>query len=94
MDPLSINIIVGLTGAILAIVTFIYGRNTAARTDGKQDGTILSELGYLKSSTDDIKRRLDKADDRDRDYISRLMCVEESTKQAHRRIETLEARHG
>jgi hypothetical protein len=94
MDSLSINIIIGLAGAILAIVTFVFGRTTASREDGKQDGTILSELGYLKSSTDDIKRRLDKQDERDRDYISRLTCVEESTKQAHRRIDGLEAHRG
>lgn len=87
MEP--VNIIIALIGVILTIAAFVYGRQSASHADGKQDGTILSELGYLKSNTDDIKRRLDKQDERDRDYISRLTCVEESAKSAHKRIDQM-----
>lgn len=83
------ELIFSIAGLILAGVTFYVGRQTASRQDGKQDGTILSELGYLKSSMDDIKLRLSDQDKRDRDYIGRLVCVEESVKSAHKRIDGL-----
>ena len=89
MTPININLIIAIAGLLVSAITFYAGRQTATRQDGKQDGTILSELGYLKANTDDIKRRLDKQDERDRDYISRLTCVEESAKSAHKRIDQL-----
>lgn len=91
MEP--VNIIIALIGIILSIAAFVYGRTSASHADGKQDGTILSELGYLKSNTDDIKRRLDKQDERDRDYITRLTAVEASAKQAHKRLDQMEVHH-
>ena len=81
--------IIGAGGVILAAITFYIGRTTSAKSEGKQDGTILSELGYLKSSMDDIKLRLSDQDKRDRDYIGRLVCVEETVKSAHKRIDQL-----
>jgi len=81
--------ILAIVGLILTVISFYAGRKTASRQEGVQDGTILTELGYLKSSMDDIKRRLDRQDDRDRDYVSRLTCVEESAKSAHKRIDQL-----
>lgn len=89
MDPETAKYLIGFIGVIVSVAAFFYGRSTAIRTEGKQDGTILSELGYLKSGTDDIKRRLDRQDDRDRETIGRLTTVEESTKSAHKRIDQL-----
>lgn len=89
MTPININYLIAVIGLIVSVITFYAGRKTATRQEGVQDGTIMSELGYLKSSMDDIKRRLDRQDDRDRDYIARLTCVEESAKSAHKRIDGL-----
>lgn len=86
----TISIIIAVMGFLLAVITFFIGRLSAAKSDGRQDGTILTELGYLRSNTDEIKRRLDKQDERDREYISRLTAVEQSAKQAHKRIDTME----
>lgn len=89
MQEYTLSITIALIGIALSVATFFYGRTSASRQDGKQDGTILSELGYLKSNTDDIKRRLDKQDERDRDYISRLTCVEQKIEQANSRIDQI-----
>jgi predicted nuclease with TOPRIM domain len=91
---MTINIIIAGAGLLLSALTFVWGRITAAKNNGKESGQIMSELGYLRSNTDEIKRRLDKQDERDREYISRLTAVEESAKSAHKRLESLEKRNG
>jgi hypothetical protein len=86
---IDISVLIAIAGLLLAVVTFVVGRNTAAKSDGKQDGQILTELGYLKSNTDDIKRRLD---DQDRRYTEMLVTVtglERDMKTAYMRIDEL-----
>ena len=85
MDDLSALITV--LGIAVSIATFFIGRQTAAKKQGQHDGQIMSELGYLKSNTDDIKRRLDKQDERHLDLVTRLTAVEASAAQAHKRID-------
>lgn len=77
MTGINSSIVISVLGLVFVILSFFFGRSSAARQDGKQDGTILSELGYIKSSMETILRRLDKQDERDREYISRLTCVEQ-----------------
>lgn len=70
------NWIIGTAGILLSILTYVAGWKTRQHKEGQETGQILSELGYLKSNTDEIKRRLDKQDERDREYISRLTSLE------------------
>lgn len=83
--------IIAAVGAALSALTFIIGRTTAAKADGRQTGAIMSELGYLKSNTDDIKLRLDRQDEREREYIARLTAVEASERQVQRRLDLVES---
>lgn len=62
------------------------------RDEGKKDGVVLTELGYIKSGVDDIKRKQEKQDDSIREVVERLSSVESSAKQAHHRIDGLESR--
>ncbi len=76
-----------LAGLAVSVAGFFVGRFAANRSSGKQDGTILSELGYLKSNTDEIKSRLDRQDERLFAFVERLTAVESSSKQAHKRLD-------
>ncbi len=60
------------------------------KAEGEKDGTILTELGYIKSGVDDIKQKQEKQDDRIGKVLERLSYVESSAKQAHHRIDTIE----
>lgn len=79
--------LITVCGLVLSVATFFIGRASAIRKDGQSDGQILTELGYLKSNTDAIMKRLDKQDERDREYVERLAAVESSAKQAHKRLD-------
>lgn len=51
---------------------------------------VLTELGYIKSGVDDIKRKQEKQDEQHIEVVSRLTAVESSAKQAHKRIDAVE----
>lgn len=85
-----IGIIVGIAGAVFGCVTFFRNKKSDAAAGGKKDGIVLTELGYIKSGVDDIKRKQEKHDEQYVVVVSRLTAVEESTKQAHKRLDRLE----
>ena len=89
------NIIVGLVctvlGAAVGYATFSRNKAKDDRGDGKETGVILTEIGYIKSSVDTVNQKLDRQDERNMEFMSRLSAVEASTKSAHHRIDHLEA---
>jgi peptidoglycan hydrolase CwlO-like protein len=82
--------IVGAISAICAIVAFFINRGKDKYEKGNDDGNIRGDIKYMRNSFDDL--RLDvKEVSRKQDALSeRLVRVEESTKSAHKRIDTLE----
>lgn len=88
----------GLVGTGCAIVfgVLAFRRNNKSddTEEGKKDGVLLTEIGYIKSGVDDIKRKQEKEDERHIKVVSRLTAVEESAKQAHKRIDRLEGKCG
>ena len=88
-----ISAVVGVGGLIFGFITYTRNKKTDDATAGKQDGMILTEIGYIKAGIDDVKR-----DNRElrgdlqnlHDGYARL---DESVKSAHRRIDKLEKYH-
>jgi len=58
--------------------------------DGKAAGTILTELGYIKGGIDDVKAEQREQRKTNTEFVTRLTAVEESAKQAHKRIDRME----
>lgn len=85
-----IALVAGCAGVIFGLVSMIRNSKQDTSQDAKQDGTILTDIGYIKSSIDDIKRKLDKQDERYLELATRLTAVEQSAKQAHKRLDRLE----
>ena len=84
----------GVCGIIFGLAIFFRNKRSDDEQDGKKDGAVLTELGYIKSGVDDIKRKQEKQEQQHIEVISRLTAVEASAKQAHKRIDTIEGRHG
>lgn len=82
--------IVGAVSAICAIAAFFISRGKEKYEKGNDDGNIRGDIKYMRNSFDDL--RLDvKEVSRKQDALGeRLARVEESTKSAHRRLDTLE----
>ncbi len=87
-----IGIIVGVGGLVFGIVTFFRNKKSDDSSEGRKDGTILTELGYIKSGVDDIKRKQEKQDEQNLKFAERLTSVEASAKQAHKRLDAMEGK--
>ena len=87
-------VLFGLAGTccsiIFGIAAFRRNQKTDEQQDGRESGTILSEIGYIKANTDDIKRKQEKQDEQYLRISERVTAVEASAKQAHHRLDRLE----
>lgn len=80
---------IAIIGVCLAAATFFIGRYAANKTEGKTEGMIMSELGYLKSNTDEIKERMAKQEDRYITINSEIAEVKKDIKNLYRLIDDI-----
>lgn len=96
MTPVEWNIIVGLVctvlGAVIGYASFSRSKEKDDKTEGQQAGAMLTELGYIKGSVDNINKKMDKQEERNLELVERISSVEASAKQAHKRLDRLEGR--
>ena len=85
-----VSIIGGVFAILFGLATFFRNKHSDDVGEGKKGGVVLTELGYIKSGVDDIKRKQEKEDERHVQVVSRLTAVEASAKQAHHRLDSLE----
>lgn len=84
-----IALVVGASGIIFGLVTLFRNKKHDDTQEGRTSGTILSDIGYIKAGVDDIKTEQKEQRKTNIELVSRLTAVEESTKQAHKRIDEL-----
>lgn len=92
----SISVAVGIFGTIMSIVSIIVllRRNSKAddNSDGRLTGTMQSDIGYIKSGVDDIKRKQERQDDVNLRLKKEITEAHEAASSAHKRIDGLETR--
>lgn len=83
--------VLGAVGTVCAIIfgylAFTRGKSKDSTETGEKTGTILTELGYIKANTDEIKAEQKDQRKINMEIYSRLSTVEASAKQAHKRID-------
>lgn len=89
----AVGMVVGVGGMIIAALTLSRNKRTDDMKEGKEDGMVLTELGYIKAGVDDLKR--DGRDMRSevQTLHDKMTRTEESCKQAHKRIDELQKYH-
>ena len=91
---IDIGAAIGVIGASLGIVfgwiSFLRHRRQDEQGDGERNGTLLTEIGYIKSGVDDIKRKQEKQDEKNLEIVTHLAAVDASVKEAHKRVDRLE----
>lgn len=85
-----ISIVCTVMCAAVAVITLLKSSGKDTNEEGKENGMVLTEIGYIKSGVDDIKRHQEKQDDQYLDLRQRVTKVEASATQAHKRIDNLE----
>lgn len=80
---IDITILISVLGVVLSVGTFFVGRMTAAKTSGQEYGVMLTEIGYIKSGVDDMKKKMEQSDKRYIDLAERVTAIEEAMKIYH-----------
>lgn len=87
---LSIISVIGTLSSILfAYLAFKRNNKSEDKNEGKSQGVLISDVGYIKSSIDRMERNLDKVEERYHELLTRLVKVEQSAASAHKRIDEL-----
>lgn len=81
-----------LLGIIISYAAFLRNSKKDSNEDGREVGTVLTELGYIKGGIDDLKAENREQRKTNTEVITRLTAVEASAKQAHKRIDRIEGR--
>lgn len=84
-----VAIVGGIAGIVFGLVTLFRNKKADDAQQGRESGTVLSDLGYIKAGVDEIKSEQKEQRKTNIEFITRLTAVEESTKQAHKRIDEL-----
>lgn len=81
----------------LAFLTFLVGRLTATRNDGKEQGVLINKVDNLgmdiKQLSDKMEIKLTDIQKEQKDIRDRVVAVEMSAKAANRRLDELELKH-
>jgi hypothetical protein len=87
---IEIGVLIAVGGLFLSYLTYQFNKQKESKTDTRQDAKIQAQLDYIGKGVDDIRIDL-KANERQLvAYGERITRVEESSKQAHKRLDNLE----
>lgn len=87
-----LSVVSTVCAIVFGYVAFVRNRDKDKESDAKADATVLTEIGYIKANTDEIKAEQKEQRKTNTEFVSRLTAVEESAKQAHKRIDSIEER--
>ena len=94
---MNLNLLVSFIGVIgtLSSIFFAYlafRRNSLIdqRNEGKHQGTMFSDIGYIKACVDRVEKNIARVDERYHDIVLRLTRNEEAIENILKRIELLE----
>lgn len=94
MDKLTIVVsVIGIVGTLSSIYfAYLACKKTnmqEQKVDGKTEGAMLSDIGYIKACVDRVEKNLNKVDERYRNIAERVAKVEEAVANMNKRIDEL-----
>lgn len=94
MESTTVYVLIGAAGTICSIffgyVGYQRGLKTDVRSDAEIETTLRTDMEYLKRGVDDIRIEQRAQGQRMDALVERVTRVEESSKQAHKRIDRIE----
>lgn len=87
---IEVGLIIAIASALIGYFSYSLNRSKEIKSDGQQGAEMKAKLEYISKGVDDI--RIDqKASERQMvSFGERITRVEESAKQAHKRLDNLE----
>ncbi len=81
---IELSILIAVGGILLSAATFFAGRMTAAKKDGRENGQVLTELGYIKKGIDGLERDIKEIKRQYTDLDVRVSKLEEAIRIYHK----------
>ena len=74
-----IGVLTLVSSILFAYLAFRKELNKDIMTTAKKEGTLLSDIGYIKAGIDKLERKLDKVESNYQDLLTRVIKLEEIT---------------
>ena len=87
-----LSVVSTLCAIVFGYIAFVRNRDKDRESSVKHDATVLTEIGYIKANTDEIKAEQREQRKTNMEVVTRLTNVEASAKQAHKRLDHIEKR--
>lgn len=88
-----VGIFTGVGGLIFGFITYSRNKKTDDSAEGRQDGILFTEIGYIKAGIDDMKKDIREFRTDLQKLHDKYARLDESVKHAHERIDKLEKYH-
>lgn len=88
----GLSVVSTICAIVFGYVAFARNGKKDVADEAKSDATVLTEIGYIKANTDEIKAEQKEQRKTNVEVVTRLTAVEASAKQAHKRLDTFENR--
>jgi peptidoglycan hydrolase CwlO-like protein len=80
---IEVGILISVLGVALSACTFFVGRMTSAKNGGREQGQVLTELGYIKKGIDSLDDKMEKMEKQYTRLDVRVSKLEEAMKIYH-----------
>lgn len=87
------SFLVAVVSMTIALLSLSRSKRKDTEKDGKNEGVMASDIGYIKAGVDDLKNENRETRKELQGMTERITRCEESAKQAHRRIDSLSKYH-
>ena len=81
------SFIASISSIVFAYLALKRSNNESQKSDGKTEGVMFSDIGYIKACVDRVEKNLGKVEERDRNIAERLAKVEESVSNVTKRVD-------
>ena len=84
-----VSLFISSLGVVFAYLAFKRSKENDNKENGKTEGIMFSELGYIKACVDRVEKNLNKVDERYGNIAERLAKVEESVSNVVKRVDEI-----
>ncbi|MGQ8823691.1 hypothetical protein COJ93_19100 [Bacillus anthracis] len=87
---IEIGVLIAVLSLAISYLAYSLNKTKTIKSDGQQSAEMKAELGYIRKGVDDIRIDLKASEKQMIALGERVTRVEESSKQAHKRLDNLE----
>lgn len=86
----EIGLLIAAASLLIGYFTYALNRSREIKSDGQQGAEMKAKLEYISKGVDDIRIDQKASERRMTEFGERITRVEESAKQAHKRLDNVE----